>query len=158
MMSEEPRPVRKEVKVTDETEVTVRSESELGYEGDSKPVVVTPEEEDLTAKARTAGLALEDLITSAIDKAKIMARQKAKDLAKSTEEGPGAMSAAKDAQDISRLGPLVEGLARTFEDTMTDIRKQSYEEQERLLIGYRKLLEEQINVINSRMHFAKRVK
>jgi hypothetical protein len=158
MMSSEPRHARKEVKVTDETEVTVRSESELEYKADSDSSLMTAEEEDLSAKARAAGLALEDLITSAIDKAKIVTKQKAKEFARAAEGGPGGMSAAKDAQDISRLGPLVEGLARAFEDTMTDIRKQSYEEQEKLLIGYRKLLEEQINVINSRMHFAKRVK
>lgn len=157
-MSSEPRPARKEVKVTDETEVTVRSESELEYSGDSDASRMTAEEEDLSAKARTAGLAMEDLITSAIDKAKIVTKQKAKAFARAAEAGPGGVSAAKDAQDISRLGPLVEGLARAFENTMTDIRKQSYEEQEKLLIGYRKLLEEQINVINSRMHFAKRVK
>jgi hypothetical protein len=157
-MSSEPKPTRKEVKVTDETEVRVHGDSEPSNEGSPDSIITTSEEEDLTAKVRTAGLALEDLITSAIDRAKIIAKEKTNELTRRAEEGPGAMSAAKDAGDISRLGPLVEGLARTFEDTMTDIRVQSYEEQERLLIGYRKLLEEQINVINSRMHFVKRIK
>ncbi|HKU50685.1 MAG TPA: hypothetical protein VJP79_12095 [Nitrososphaera sp.] len=120
--------------------------------------VMTSEEEDLTAKARRAASAVEDLITSAIDRAKVATKEKAESLVKSAEQGPGAASAAADSRDISKLGPLVEGLARTFEDTMTDIRKQEYDEQERLLQGYRKLLEEQINVINSRIQFAKRVK
>jgi hypothetical protein len=41
---------------------------------------------------------------------------------------------------------------------MTEIRKEPYDEQEKLLVGYRKLLEEQINVINARMSMAKRLK
>ena len=157
-MSSEPKPTRKEVKVTDETEVRVHRDSEQGYEGGPDSLITANEEKDLSAKARTAGLALEDLITSAIDRVKTIAKEKTNELTKAAEEGPGAISAAKDAGDISRLGSLVEGLARAFEDTMTDIRAQGYDEQERLLIGYRKLLEEQINVINSRMHFVKRIK
>ena len=157
-MSSESKPTRKEVKVTDETEVRVHEDSELRYEDSPDSLVTTSEEGDLSTKARTAGLALEDLITSAIDRAKIIAKEKTNELTRTAEEGPGAMSAARDAGDISRLGSLVEGLARAFENTMTDIRVQNYEEQEKLLIGYKKLLEEQINVINSRMHFVKRIR
>jgi hypothetical protein len=41
---------------------------------------------------------------------------------------------------------------------MTDIRKEQYGEQERLLVGYKKLLEEQINVIEATLKMAKRLK
>jgi hypothetical protein len=41
---------------------------------------------------------------------------------------------------------------------MTEIRNEPYSEQERLLIGYKKLLEEQINVITARLNMAKRLK
>lgn len=50
------------------------------------------------------------------------------------------------------MGDSVKGLARTVESLMTEIRKQSYSEQVRLLTGYEKLLKEQIHVINSRIH------
>jgi hypothetical protein len=56
------------------------------------------------------------------------------------------------------LGPSVEGLARTFEDVMTGIGQESYDEQANLLTGYEKLLQEQISVINSKIHYVKRLK
>ena len=52
----------------------------------------------------------------------------------------------------------VEGLARTFEDVMTGIGQESYDEQANLLKGYEKLLQEQISVINSKIHYVKRLK
>jgi hypothetical protein len=149
---------KKEVKVTVDDEVNVYQESHLNHEEGTEIHVMANEEEDLNAKVRRAGSALEDLITSTIDRAKLVAREKTNELAKAADVGPGAISAAGDSRDISRLGPMVEELARAFEDTMTEIRKHGYGEQERLLIGYRKLLEEQVNVINSRMQFAKRLK
>ena len=149
---------KKEVKVTVDDKVSVYQESHLDQDDGNEIHVMTNEEEDLNAKVRRAGSALEDLITSAIDRAKLVAREKTSELAKAADVGPGAISAAADARDISRLGPMVEELARAFEDTMTEIRKQGYGEQERLLIGYRKLLEEQTNVINSQVQFAKRLR
>jgi hypothetical protein len=41
---------------------------------------------------------------------------------------------------------------------MTQIGKQPYDEEVKLLTGYKKLLEEQINVINSRIDWSKRLK
>jgi hypothetical protein len=68
------------------------------------------------------------------------------------------MSATSDARDIRHLGDDVERLVTVFEDTMTEIRKETYDEQEKLLVGYKRLLEEQINVINARLYMAKRLK
>ncbi|HEY7506626.1 MAG TPA: hypothetical protein VH621_03405, partial [Nitrososphaera sp.] len=68
------------------------------------------------------------------------------------------VSATSDARDIQNLGSNIEKLVTVFEDTMTEIRKEPYDEQERLLVGYKKLLEEQINVINARLAMAKRLK
>jgi hypothetical protein len=150
---------RKEVTLRkDDDTVTVYKESHVDRKDHAELHVMTSEEEDLTVKARRAGSALEDLITSAIDRAKEIAREKAKEAAKAADLGPGVVSAAQDSRDISRLGPLVVNLARTFEDTMTEIRKHNYDEQVNLLIGYRKLLEEQVNVIDSRKHYVKRLK
>lgn len=41
---------------------------------------------------------------------------------------------------------------------MTDIGEKSYSEQARLLTGYKKLLKEQINLIDSRINMARRLK
>jgi hypothetical protein len=118
--------------------------------------LITQEEEDLTIKVRNAGDALYDLILSAIEKAKILSAQKVKELT-TRDISPAAIAAKKDARDIAALGESVESLARTFESLMTEMRKQPYSEQVQLLRGYKKLLKEQINVINSRINMAKRL-
>jgi hypothetical protein len=119
--------------------------------------LMTQEEEDLTIKVRNAGDALYDLVLSAIEKAKIIAAQKVKELA-TRDISPAAIATKKDARNIAALGESVESLARTFESLMTEMRKQPYSEQVQLLRGYKKLLKEQINVIDSRIHMAKRLK
>ena len=118
--------------------------------------LITKEEEDLTIKVRRAADALYDLVVAAIEKAKRRSVEKAKEFL-SKDINPTAIAAKKDAQDIAALGESVESLARTFEDLMTEIRKQPYSEQVHLLTGYKKLLKEQINVIDSRIHMAKRL-
>ena len=118
--------------------------------------LMTQEEEDLTIKVRNAGDALYDLVLSAIEKAKIISAQKVKELA-TRDISPAAIAAKKDARDIAALGESVESLARTFESLMTEMRKQPYSEQVQLLTGYKKLLKEQINVIDSRINMAKRL-
>ena len=118
--------------------------------------LMTKEEEDLTIKMRNAGDALYYLVLSAIEKAKTISSQKVKELV-TRDLSPAAIAAKKDAHDISTLGESVEGLARTFESLMTEMRKQPYSEQVHLLTGYRKLLKEQINVIDSRISMVKRL-
>ena len=113
-------------------------------------------EEDLSAKAKKAADSFYDLIATAGQKAKEVASQKTKEISTKTLD-PGAISASKDAKDISALGPMVEELIRHFEGTMTEIRKQSYADQADLLTGYKKLLEEQIRVIDARLHYTKRL-
>ncbi|MDQ3887989.1 MAG: hypothetical protein M3251_01815 [Thermoproteota archaeon] len=97
------------------------------------------------------------MVLSAIEKAKIVSAQKVKELA-TRDISPSVIAAKKDARDIAALGESVESLARIFESLMTEIRKQPYSEQVPLLRGYKKLLKEQINVIDSRINMAKRLK
>ncbi len=123
----------------------------------SNDVTIKEEEEELTTKVRNAGDAFYDLVSSAIEKAKNISVEKAKDLV-SKDLSPAAIEAKKDAQDIATVGESVEGLARTFENLMTEIRKQPYSEQVNLLTGYKKLLKEQINVIDSRINMTERLK
>jgi hypothetical protein len=118
---------------------------------------MTDEEETLTTKVRIAGDALYGMVMLAIDKAKRKSVEKAKEIA-TRDVSPAAIAGRKDAHDITALGDSVEGLARTFESLMTEIRKQPYSEQVHLLTGYKKLLKEQISVVDSRIHMAKRLR
>ncbi|HJU35154.1 MAG TPA: hypothetical protein VJ695_08540 [Nitrososphaera sp.] len=110
---------------------------------------------DITIRVRNAGDALYDSILLSIGKAKKKSVEKAKEVV-TRDINPAAIAAKKDAQDIGTLEDSVEGLARTFENLMTELRKKSYSEQVHLLTGYKKLLKEQMNVIDSRINIAKK--
>jgi hypothetical protein len=112
------------------------------------------EESDITTRVRNAGDVLYDSVLLSIDKARRKSVEKAKEVA-TRDISPAAIAARKDAQNIATLGDSVEGIARTFENLITEIRKKSYSEQVHLLTGYKKLLKEQINVIDSRINMAK---
>src|SRR5919198_6118918 len=120
---------RKEVRVVRDESTDVYRESHVRDADEGKIHVMTREEEELTVKARRAGYALQDLLSAVVDRAKVVAKEKTEQLAKTAELGPAAISATKDAQDVARLGPMVVDLARNFEDVMTSIRKQSYDDQ-----------------------------
>ena len=144
--------------VTDETTAaedgsitTVPSSNVETYEVQS---VTTPEEESVSAKAKEAGRSLKDLIYSLGKKTKEVTEEKAKELKAQSVD----ISVTSDARDIQNLGDEAERLVTVFEDTMTEIRKEPYDEQEKLLVGYKRLLEEQINVIGARLDMAKRLK
>jgi len=119
--------------------------------------IMTNQDEGLKIKAVHAGNAISDFVESTFDKTIKVVKSKANELYKSGALEPGYAAARKDSADIARLGPLVTGLATEFEQTITMVCEHSYSEQVHILMGYKKLLEEQINVIDSRSHFVKRV-
>jgi uncharacterized DUF497 family protein len=90
-------------------------------------------------------------------KAKAITEQKTTDL-KAQATQTADLDIKKDARDIQNLGSNIDNIINVFEDIMTDIRKERYGEQQRLLVGYKKLLEEQINVIDARLKMAKRLR
>jgi hypothetical protein len=117
----------------------------------------SPEEESLSARARDVGESLRDLVIYMGQKAKAMTEQKTTDL-KVQATQTADLDIKKDARDIQNLGSNIDNIINVFEDIMTDIRKERYGEQQRLLVGYKKLLEEQINVIDATLKMAKRLR
>ena len=114
--------------------------------------------EGLKVKAARTGDAMNDLAGSAVDKAINAVKSKVKAFYGSGVLNPGYAAERKDSADIGKLGPLVTGLATEFERMETIVSDHSYSEQVQILTGYKKLLEEQINVIDSKTHFATRLK
>lgn len=83
--------------------------------------------------------------------------KKAQEIREKAEE-TFTVGARRDARDIKALGVYVESVTKGFEDTMMEIKKSGYGDEEKLLKGYKKLLEEQINLINARIEMVKRLK
>ena len=98
---------------------------------------------------RDATTSFKDVIFSLPKKA-----QEIRDKAEETFIG----GAKRDARDIQALGGYVENVIKGFEDTMSEIKMRNYGDEEKLLKGYKKLLEEQINLINARIELVKRLK
>ena len=116
----------------------------------------TDDEESLSMKTHRAEESVLDVVDAVGVKVGSFAKKKFGEVEKSLN--PSHMSAVQDSSQIEALGPMVEELARVFEDTTTMIRNVPYEEQVDLLRGYKKLIEEQIKVIDSRINMSKRLK
>jgi hypothetical protein len=117
------------------------------------------EESSVPAKAKEIGQTLKEKVKSAGIKTITKTEEKTKRLKDKSEQTAG-IGSEKNAHDIQALDSThLEKLATVFEDTMSKIEKEpNYEKQEKQLRGYKKLLEEQINVIDSRLEMAKRLK
>lgn len=111
-------------------------------------------DDSLSSKARESGKALKELVIALGDKAKTTADQKKEELKRAAEDKSPVI---QDAADIQRLGGLIDNITSNFEDTLNKIGQHSYEEQEKLLTGFRKVLEEEVYVISARMNLARRV-
>ena len=84
--------------------------------------------------------------------------EKVKDLKDKSMETTG-IGPTKDAHDIQALGTTrLEKLTADFENTMSEIENEpDYRMQEKRLTAYKKLLEEQMDVIDSRLKMVKRI-
>jgi hypothetical protein len=150
-------PTKKRVKADEKKVIVVTPSS-------TKTEYKTKEEQQhqsssVPAKAKEAGKSLKEKVKSVGKKTITKTEEKTKQLKdKSTQTagiGPG-----KDAHDIQALGSTrLEKVATLFEDTMTEINKEPDREgQKKQLTGYKKLLEEQINVIDSCLKMVKRLR
>ena len=171
MSSDDESTIRSEKKTIKESNSDTTAESSPSDSKEERVVVATPanteykryelkpspEEESISARARDVGQSLRDLVTYMGHKAKALTEQKTTDL-KAQATQTADLDIKKDARDIQNLGSNIDNIINVFDDIMTDIRKERYGEQQRLLVGYKKLLEEQINVIDARLKMAKRLR
>lgn len=111
------------------------------------------EDDSVSAKAKESGRLLKELVTSFAHKAKTTAAEKSAEL----KEKADADDSPEDAVYISKLGGLLDTLTENFDQTMDDIAKAPYSEQRGMYVGYKKVLVEELNVINARLALARRL-
>ena len=115
-----------------------------------------PDEQSLSKRARETGMTLKELVNSIGKKSKSVARQTSTQL---KEEAKDDEINAKDAADIQMLGSHIESIITIFEETMDKIMTHpSYDEQHGMLVGFKKILEEEVNLIDANLNMAKRLK
>lgn len=145
-----------ETSTTEETIVISPSNTAYKIHDQNSSVEQEDEEEDesISAKARETGQSFKGFIVTLGKKAMAITDEKTMETTNESMD----IGAKRDSQSISTLGANVEKAITVFEDTITNIRKESYDEQAKILIGYKKLIDEQINVINARLSMVKKFK
>ena len=121
------------------------------------PSSQTQKEEDIISvsdEARKAGESLKELIATAIKEAKDSAKGTGKRLKEQTIN----IAATADSKNIQSLGDNINFLVGLFEETMTEIRKERYNEQIKLLDSYKDLLHSHIKVVDARRRMASKLK
>ncbi len=113
------------------------------------------EEESVSAKAKETGQILKELVASIGRRSKSITEQKTSELKEASKDGDVE---AQDAADIQMLGSHIESMLEIFDQTMDEIGQEPYDEQQKLLAGFKKVLQEEVNVINARLNMAKRLK
>ena len=136
----------------EDSNIIVISPSDTGskvYEADQSSSQV----ESVSTKAKEAGLSLRELVLAFGRKAKGATEATSKEIKSKTID-----VTAPESKDIQSLGANVDSIIAVFEDTMDEIQKEDYDEQEKLLAGYKKYLESQTKVVDTRLNLAKRLK
>ena len=116
----------------------------------------TPKEQEasISDEAKKAGESLKELIVAAIKDAKDSAKGTGKRLKEETID----IAATADSKDIQSIGDTLNTLVAVFEKTMTEIRKEDYNAQIKLLQSYKDLLQTHIKVANARGMMARKLK
>ena len=138
----------------EDTIVISPSNTEYKIHDQKSSIEQEEEEESLSARAKEAGQSFKDFIVTMGKKAMSITEEKTTE----TKNESLDIGAKRDSQAIQTLGANVEKAITVFEDTITSLRKESYDEQAQILIGYKKLIQEQINVINARLSMVKKFK
>lgn len=115
-----------------------------------------PKEEEISVsdEAGKAGESLKEMIVTAIKEAKDSAKETGKRLKEQTIN----VASTVDSKDIRSLGDNVNASVDLFEETMTQIRKERYDEQIKLLDSYKDLLQTHIKVVDARRRMVSKLK
>jgi hypothetical protein len=126
--------------------------NETNYSSSSEEYNVEDQKGLIPTKAKEIGQSLKEKVKSVGKKTE----EKTKELKDKSMQTTG-IGPAKDAHDIQALGTIVEKLTADL-NTMAEIENESdYRMQQKRLTAYKKLLEEQMDVIDSRLKMVKRI-
>jgi hypothetical protein len=156
--SEDDLDLDSESSLSSESEVPIKEEKEeivvKEYRTESNNPTAKEDDESVSSKAKKSGRLLKELVSSLASKAESTTKEKTAEL---KQQAAKADSTDDDSASISNLGSLLDKLTRNFDDTMDYIGNAPYDEQQDLLVGYKKVLSEELNVVNARLALAKRL-
>jgi hypothetical protein len=157
LTTKEPAEERKVV-VVKPSEVEYKENNSSTGEQNKEEIEGEGEQSVVAAKAKEAGQSFIEMIKSLGKKAVTKTEEKTKELKDKSIEAMDIGGTQTNARDIQALGIHADDVVLVYERIMFEIEREDYETQEKLLIGYKELLEEQVNVIDSKLRIAKRLK
>jgi hypothetical protein len=157
LTTKEPAEERKVV-VVKPSEVEYKENNSSTGEQNKEEIEGEGEQSVVAAKAKEAGQSFIEMIKSLGKKAVTKTEEKTKELKDKSIEAMDIGGTQTNARDIQALGIHADDVVLVYERIMFEIEREDYETQEKLLTGYKKLLEEQVNVIDSKLRIAKRLK
>jgi hypothetical protein len=146
------KPSEAEYKENNQIEYSSTEEQNKEEEGEGEV-----EQSGAATKAKEAGISFTEMIKTLGKKAVTKTEEKTKEIKDRSIEAMN-IGIQTDSRDIQALGIHAGNVVLVYERIMFEIEREDYETQEKLLIGYKKLLEEQVNVIDSKLSIAKRLK
>lgn len=154
-------------KLAEKIEIAVVKPSEVKYERNNQIEHSSVEKQNkgeegersvAIAKAKQAGQSFTEMIQSLGKKTMTKVEETSREIKNKSIETLGTGTTQNDANDIHALGIHAENVVLVYERIMFEIERENHETQEKLLTGYKKLLEEQINVIDSKLSLTRRLK
>ena len=158
LTAKKPAEERKVVAVNpSEVEYKENNQIENSSAGEQDKEKAEGEQSVVAAKAKETGQSFIEMIKSLGKKAVTKTEERTKELKDKSIERID-MGTQTNAGDIQALGIHADNVVLVYEKIMFEIAREDYKTQEKLLAGYKKLLEEQVNVIDSKLRIAKRLK
>jgi hypothetical protein len=142
------------INASSERAVKRRTETAASSKEDEAYEATPAQDQSVSTKAKEAGRSLKDLASSASRKTRAVVEEKAGKIKTHSVD----LNAALDAKDIRNLGSYTNKLSAEFEEAIVEIRKEPYGNQAKLLASYKKLLEGQLAVVETRLNLASRLK
>ena len=159
LTTKEPAEERKVV-VVKPSDVEYKKNNQIEYssaEEQNKEEEGEVERSDAASRDKEAGISFIEMIKTLGKKTVAKTEEKTKEIKDRFIEAID-IGTQKKTKDIQALGIHAGNVVLVYERIMFEIEREDYETQEKLLTGYKKLLEEQINVIDSKLRLAKRLK
>jgi hypothetical protein len=120
----------------------------------SSPQTPTQNEISVSDEARKTGESLKELFITALKEARDSAKETGKRIKSQTID----ITTSVDSKDVRALGDNVDIFVKLFDETMTEIRKEHFDEQIKLFESYKDLIQAHVKVVDARCKMASKLK
>ncbi len=120
----------------------------------SSPQTPAQKEISVSGEARKTGESLKELFITALKEARDSAKETGKRIRSQTID----ITTSVDSKDVRALGDNVDIFVKLFDEAMTEIRKEHFDEQIKLFESYKNLIQAHVKLVDARCKMASKLK